>query len=178
MRYKAIELLNKYLLTEKMKKHSLVVEAMMIAFAKFFNPDQLEIWSVAGILHDLDYDITSYKICPQLHGLKTIEILKDENFGNEEIYSIIAAHNEKTGIKAESIGQKIIISSNITANIIYEKLYSNSKKNYIKFDYDTILKDNNIYDRQTINLIESTGIKINHFIDISLKVTKNIIDNN
>jgi predicted hydrolase (HD superfamily) len=173
MRDKAVGLLNKYVLKDEKKEHSFIVESIMTSFAKFLNPDQIEIWSIAGLLHDLDCSITSYKLCPQLHGLKAVEILKDENFGNDEIYSIMAAHNEKNGIKAESIAQKTIIPANLMANIISKNIGKNSKNDYIKLDSITILKDIDIFDRQKI---ESIGIKFDNFVNISIDAAKKLFN--
>lgn len=54
-------------------KHVLAVEAVMRALARHFSEDE-EIWGLAGLLHDLDYEETARS--PERHTLVTEELLK------------------------------------------------------------------------------------------------------
>lgn len=89
-REKALELIEKYISNKNLIKHSLACEAIMRKLAKHFGEDE-EIWGLAGLLHDIDYEITKEK--PEQHGLKTIEILGDSI--NKEIKNAILSHSEK-----------------------------------------------------------------------------------
>lgn len=51
----AWELLTEYTKTPALRKHALAVEAVMAHFARLNDEDE-EVWSVAGLLHDLDYE--------------------------------------------------------------------------------------------------------------------------
>ena len=50
----AVELLNKYVTTEHIRTHSFAVEAVMRALAKRLAPEDVDLWGVTGLLHDLD----------------------------------------------------------------------------------------------------------------------------
>ena len=71
-------------------KHSLAVEAVMRALAKHFNDDEA-LWGITGLLHDTDWEET--KLTPELHGIKTVEILKNEGETNMQMTDAILAHN-------------------------------------------------------------------------------------
>ncbi len=90
-RDRAIKLLEEHLKNENLKKHCLATESCMRAFAKHFGEDE-DTWGIAGILHDLDYEYTSED--SYNHGLKTAEMLKDEDVPEEVIHAI-KAHNKK-----------------------------------------------------------------------------------
>ncbi len=67
----ALELVKKYLKNKNLIKHSLSVEACMRSMADKFNQDE-DKWGLAGILHDLDYEITekSRETRSGRHGLR------------------------------------------------------------------------------------------------------------
>jgi len=48
-----------------------------------------ELWGIAGLLHDLDYDYTKDE--PEKHGYVTLELLKDEDVP-QEVKDAILAH--------------------------------------------------------------------------------------
>ena len=101
-REKAFELLEKYVSTPHIKIHSLATEAVMRALATRLSPGDEQMWAVAGLLHDLDEDCCDWRNDMSTHGPKSIEILKEHNFGNEDIYNAILAHNPENGKKPET----------------------------------------------------------------------------
>ena len=74
----AWKLLTEYTRTPSLQNHALTVEAVMRHFARLNGEDE-EIWGVAGLLHDLDYE--QY---PQEHCRKAEEIMREK--GIDEIY--------------------------------------------------------------------------------------------
>ena len=54
-REEAWELLTEYTKTPALRKHALAVEAVLSHFARL-NDEDSEVWGVAGLLHDLDYE--------------------------------------------------------------------------------------------------------------------------
>jgi len=101
-RDKAVSLLNEHVTTEHIIRHSYAVEAVMRKLAQKFEPESEELWAMAGLLHDLDNDLVDWKTDMKFHGPKTIELLKNENFGNEDMYHAILAHNPATKTSIES----------------------------------------------------------------------------
>ena len=78
LRANAWELLTEYTQTAALQKHALAVEAVMAHFARLEGEDE-EIWGVAGLLHDLDYEKF-----PEEHCHKAEEIMREQ--GIDEVY--------------------------------------------------------------------------------------------
>lgn len=98
MRNQAEEILFKYLETDRMRKHCYAVEAVMRSLAQRLEPEAEEKWAISGLLHDLDSDIVGRKpgeVC-EGHAITTVELLKKENFGDEDIYRTILGHHDGT----------------------------------------------------------------------------------
>jgi putative nucleotidyltransferase with HDIG domain len=90
-RDEALELLKKHLKNKNLVKHCLAVEACMRAMAARLGQD-VEKWGLAGILHDLDYELTEKS--PELHTTETVKILKDLQI-DPEIIEAVQAHAGK-----------------------------------------------------------------------------------
>ena len=71
----ALALVQQHLKNKNLVKHSLAVEACMRALASRLNQD-VEKWGLAGIVHDLDYEITEKS--PELHTTETVKILREK----------------------------------------------------------------------------------------------------
>lgn len=110
-RNKALELLHTHVTSEHIIPHSYAVEAVMRKLAQKFDPENEELWGITGLLHDLDNNLVDWQSDKSLHGPKTVEILKSENFGNEEMYHGILAHNKATGAKLDSLLDKCIYAA-------------------------------------------------------------------
>lgn len=104
-REEAWELLTEYTKTPALRKHALAVEAVMCHFARLDGEDE-EVWGVAGLLHDLDYEKF-----PQEHCQKAGEIMRAK--GIDETY-IRAMHCHAYGIctdtKPESKMEKVLFT--------------------------------------------------------------------
>ncbi len=98
-REKAVELLHKYVKTEHIIPHSYAVEAVMRKLAERVAPDRVDEWGIAGLLHDLDEDLVPWREDMSTHGPKTVEMLREISFGNEDMYNAILAHNPANGSK-------------------------------------------------------------------------------
>jgi putative nucleotidyltransferase with HDIG domain len=88
-RAQALELMRQYLPQDAMQKHCLAAEAIMRALARRLGAHE-DVWGIAGLLHDLDYNET--RECMSRHGLETERILKGLNVA-PEIVQAIKAHN-------------------------------------------------------------------------------------
>lgn len=104
-RNEAWELLTEYTKTPMLRKHALAVEAVMAHFARLNGEDE-EIWGIAGLLHDLDYE--KY---PEEHCRKAEEIM--QMHGVDEAY-IRAMNCHAYGIctetKPESTMEKVLFT--------------------------------------------------------------------
>ncbi|GIW65835.1 MAG: phosphohydrolase [Candidatus Parcubacteria bacterium] len=125
LRDKAIKLINQYIKNENLKKHLLATEALMKALANKFGENQ-ETWGLAGLLHDLDWEMT--KDNPEKHPLIAVEILEKEKFP-KEIIEAIRKHNHLQGLNPETLLEKALYScEEITGLIVAIALVMPSKK--------------------------------------------------
>jgi putative nucleotidyltransferase with HDIG domain len=86
-RAEALELLKQHLKNKNLVKHCLAVEACMKAVAVRLGHDP-EPWGLAGILHDLDYEITEKS--PELHTTETVKILAEKGVDGAVIQAVRA----------------------------------------------------------------------------------------
>jgi len=122
---RALELIDQYVKNENLKKHLFAVENLMRHLARKFNEDE-ETWALAGLLHDLDWDIT--KEVPEKHPLIAVEILEKENFP-KEVIEAIRKHNPLQGLTPETNLEKALYScEEITGFIVAVALVMPNKK--------------------------------------------------
>ena len=88
-REEAVDLLNSHIQSDNMKKHCLASEAVMRALARKLGRDEEE-WGLAGLLHDIDVEITNAD--PYTHGPYAANILK--GLVTEDALDAIVMHNE------------------------------------------------------------------------------------
>jgi putative nucleotidyltransferase with HDIG domain len=86
-RDEALNLVKSQVKNHNLIKHMLATEACMRRLARHFNED-IELWGLAGLLHDLDYDQTA-KDFPR-HGLLSAEMLAGKV--DEKVVYAIKAH--------------------------------------------------------------------------------------
>lgn len=90
-RKEALDLVKSNLKNINLVKHCLAVEACMKKFAERLG-ENIHNWSLAGLLHDLDYEYTVND--PTRHTLKTAEMLSSYDLA-ESIIHAIKSHNKK-----------------------------------------------------------------------------------
>lgn len=181
-RQRAVEILENYLTTPHLIKHSYAVESVMRALAEKIDPERVELWGIAGLLHDLDADVVDWKSDPSLHGPKTIEILKEASFGNEEMYHAILAHNEATNTPIVSAMDRALYASDPITGFItaIALVYPDKKINSVKVK--SILKRMDEVrfaagaNREAMRSIEKLGISFEDFAQLSLDAMKEISD--
>jgi len=90
-REEALELVQKHLKNKNLIKHCLAVEACMRGVATRLGQNP-EPWGLAGLVHDLDYEITEKS--PELHTNETVKILQELNLDPAVIHAV-QAHASK-----------------------------------------------------------------------------------
>jgi uncharacterized protein len=88
-RNEAIKLLEEHVQSENMLKHCYASEAVMRALARRLGRNEEE-WGLAGLLHDVDVEITHAD--PETHGPYAANLLKGKV--SEEMLDAIVMHNE------------------------------------------------------------------------------------
>lgn len=104
-REEAWELLTEYTKTPALRKHALAVEAVMRHFARLRGEEE-EIWGIAGLLHDLDYEKF-----PTEHCKKAEEIMKEHGIDDIYIRAMNChAYGICTDVKPESQMEKVLFT--------------------------------------------------------------------
>ncbi|TET69412.1 MAG: HDIG domain-containing protein [Candidatus Aminicenantes bacterium] len=173
-REEALELVKKHLKNINLIKHSLAVEACMKAIASRLNKD-VEKWGLAGILHDLDYEITEKS--PELHTTETVKILKEIGI-EPDIINTIQAHAGKVPCQSE-MEWAIFSIDPLTGLVIAATLMHPSKKlkevdlGFVKRRY----KEKSFARgarREDIEQIKNIGMDLDEFISICLEAMQGI----
>ncbi len=173
-REEALELVQKHLKNKNLVKHSLAVEACMRALASRLNQD-VEKWGLAGIVHDLDYEITEKS--PELHTTETVKILKEKGLDPEIIHAV-QAHAGQVPCQNE-MDWAIFSIDPLTGLIIAATLMHPSKKlkevdlGFVKRRY----KEKSFArgaKREDIEQIENIGLDLDEFISLCLEAMQGI----
>ncbi len=96
-RTEAFALVTEFTKSDALIKHMLAVEAAMRAYARKFNEDE-ELWGMAGLLHDFDYE--TFPTAPD-HPLKGSEILKERGYP-DNLRTAILSHASYTGVPRDT----------------------------------------------------------------------------
>jgi uncharacterized protein len=89
-RTQAVALLHEYLKGEYVLRHSLATEAVLRALATHLGQD-VELWSVTGLLHDLDLELVGDDM--NRHARETVRILRERFEYPQEGLDAILSHN-------------------------------------------------------------------------------------
>jgi len=173
-RKEAFELLKSHLKNKNLVKHCMAVEACMRAIAAKLGQD-VEKWGLAGILHDMDYELTEK--LPELHTKETVKILKEYDM-DPEIIQAIQAHAGVVPCKTK-MDWAIFSIDPLTGLIIAATLMHPSRKlkeidlGFIKRRY----KEKSFArgaKREEIEQIKNIGLDLDEFISICLESMQGI----
>ncbi len=89
----ALALLHEHVKSESLRKHCLAVETVMRAYARKYGEDE-ELWGVAGLLHDFDYE--EYPSAEQ-HPFVGVGWLRELGYP-AEVTDAILAHADYSGV--------------------------------------------------------------------------------
>ena len=176
-RLQALEELDKHLKNKNLIRHSLAVEAVMRALAKHFDEDG-EIWGMAGLLHDLDYEDTENDWTQ--HGVLTEQWLSEYDLSAETI-NIIKAHNaDAIGITPETRAEKAIYAIDPLTGLITAAALMQPSRKIADLSPHSVLKKykNKKFaagaSREHIATCENFGLPLEKFIEISLTAMQGI----
>ncbi|HRY34013.1 MAG TPA: HDIG domain-containing protein [Bacteroidales bacterium] len=119
-REKALELLHRHVKGEGMIRHCLASEAVMRALAAKLSQNT-EVWGLAGLLHDLDVEITQAD--PFVHGQQTAGLLDGYDV-DPEMLDAIAMHNEmSSGAERNTMFQHALAAGETITGLIFATTY-------------------------------------------------------
>ena len=170
-REEALELLHEYVKNPKMRYHSYSSEAVLKGLAKRLGRDE-EKWGLAGLIHDVDVEITNAD--PKTHALRAVDILREKGV-DEEIIDAVKMHNdEATGMERSTEFQHALACGETITGLIYataliypdKKIASVKPKSILKrmrqAAFAASVKREHIYECEKIGLSleEFTGIAL------------------
>jgi putative nucleotidyltransferase with HDIG domain len=178
-RPQALQLMMQYIPQDNLRKHCIATEAIMRALAKKLGFDE-DMWSIAGLLHDLDYVETKDHM--DRHGLVTERILNESGV-NKEITDAIKAHNaDNLGLERKEIVEHALTAAECitglivaTALVYPDKKLSSVKPNSIikRMKQKEFARSVN---RDYIMECEKIGIPLPDFAALSLEAMSGISD--
>lgn len=175
----ALQLVHKYIKNDKMIKHCLASEVVLKALAVKLG-ENTENWALAGLLHDLDVEITNAD--PKVHGLKTEELLVEYNI-DKEIIEAIRLHNEfATEIpRTKPFHHALAAGETITGLVMATTLVYPEKKLAVVKPKSVVkrMKEKAFaasVSRENILECEKLGISIQEFAELSVVAMQGISD--
>lgn len=131
----AWELLTEYTKTSTLRKHALAVEAVMCHFARLEGEDE-EVWGVAGLLHDLDYEQF-----PEEHCQKAEEIMRTRGIDETYIRAMNChAYGICTDTKPESKMEKVLFTIDELTGLINALCLMRPSKSVLDLEVKSVRK--------------------------------------
>lgn len=95
-------------------KHGEIVSGVLGVFAKEFDPDRVEFWQVAGMLHDLDFEQW-----PDQHCIKAQEMMTGMGLDEQLIHAVVS-HGWGITVDVEPVHQmeKILFAADELTGLI------------------------------------------------------------
>ncbi len=184
-RDEAYTLLTKYLHNKNLIKHCIACEVAMKAMYRHLTPkDQQEgeeetAWGIAGLLHDIDYELAQNENKLDRHGILLFEdpTYQADSQIPEKIAHAIKAHNfEATGVQPENPMDWAIADIDALTGLIVACALIHPAKKLAAIDTDFVIKRFGEKSfakgarRESISRCEETlHISLRDFIEITLK---------
>lgn len=179
-RNEALDLLRSYVKNEKMIAHCLASEAVLRALAERLGEDP-DRWGLAGLLHDLDVELTNAD--PRVHAMEGAKILERKGV-SADIVEAIMLHNEEAAHGRQrhkplhhALAAGETITGLITATaLVYpdRKVGSVKPKSIVKRMKEKAFAAS--VNRDTIMECEKLGLSIQEFAELALNAMKEEAD--
>lgn len=173
-RSQCLELIEKHVKNQNLKKHMLATEAVMRLLAGRFQEDP-ELWGLTGLLHDLDVDLTAENTAE--HGNVTCRMLEAEGYPAELLYAI-KVHVEKE--PAKSLMDKALYAVDPLTGFLVACALMTPGKKMAEVDLDFAkrrFKEKRFAagaSREQMNTCETMGMTLDEFIEAGLSAMKGI----
>lgn len=175
----AFVLLSTHLKNEKLVCHCLSAEAIMRELATRFDENP-EMWAIAGLLHDIDYEITDGD--PSRHGREGAELLLNQGV-SPVIADAIQKHNaEGLGLERTTVFDHALASAETITGLIAATALVYPDKKIASVKPQSVIKRMKTphfarsVNRDIIMECETIGIPLPDFVAISLKAMAGIAE--
>lgn len=170
-REETLALLKQHVTNKNLVNHSIAVEKIMIALAERLGED-VALWSLAGLLHDIDYDQTATE--PLLHGRVGADMLKEHGGFSEELIYAVLVHNHVHGLPRLSVLDKALYAADPLSGLIVAGALIHPEKRLAPLTPDFIIKrfGEKAFargaNREQIATCSEIGLELEEFITIGL----------
>ncbi len=165
------------------KMHSIESEAVLRGLAKHFGENE-ELWGIAGLLHDIDFDQTKNDV--QNHGVLCRQILKDGGV-SDDLINVIASHTygmeeipEYKDKRRSTHFEHCLAAGETVTGLIYAYGLMRPDKSLANVEVKSIkkkFKDKSFaarVNRDVIRECEECGLELGEFLQIALDAMKGI----
>jgi putative nucleotidyltransferase with HDIG domain len=108
----ALVLLHQWVESDSLRKHMLAVEAAIRSYARRNGEDE-ELWGLAGLLHDLDWEKH-----PDEHPRRAVAALRERGYPEEVIHAILAHRSDFTGVQPETALDRALVACDEITGLI------------------------------------------------------------
>lgn len=179
-REQAWNLAQEWVKSESLRKHLLAVEAAMRAYALKYGEDP-EIWGIAGLLHDFDYEKFPEPdpAAKTGHPFEGVKILREQGYP-EEIIEAILGHALYSGVPRASNMAKALFACDELCGFIVACAYPRPEKlnGLTANSVNKKLKTKNFAEkvsREDIDLgVSELGVNKDEHIDFVIKALQGI----
>jgi putative nucleotidyltransferase with HDIG domain len=178
-REQALGLVREHVQNENLVNHMLAAEAIMGALAKRLGGDEQR-WRLAGLLHDLDVEETVDRM--EVHGILTVQWLREAGFEDEEVLHAILAHNSANGSMVESVIDRAIFACDCLTGLITAAALIRPEKRLAPVELKSLkkrFKEPSFAKgarREDIMTCDQLGLDLEEFLGIGLEAMKEVAD--
>jgi putative nucleotidyltransferase with HDIG domain len=164
---------------ENLVKHMLAAEAIMGALARRLGEDEGS-WRLAGLLHDLDAEMTADTM--EMHGVLTVQWLREEGLHDEAVLHAIAAHNSANGSTVESRMDRALFAGDPLTGLVTAAALIRPEKRLESVELKSLkkrFKEPSFAKgarREDMMSCTELGIDLEEFLAIGLEAMKEISD--
>lgn len=156
---------------ENLIRHMIATEAIMKELAKNFGEDE-EKWAMAGLLHDIDVEITEGDM--NSHAVVGSDMIRELDF-DEEIARAVLAHNETLGFPRETNIEKALFCADPLTGLITAAALVRPEKKLSVVEAKSVrkrFKEKSFAagaSREGIAACSDLGMELDEFIEIGLR---------
>ena len=134
-RDEAWKILTKYVTTDHLQRHVLMVEGTMRHFARLYNEDE-ETWGILGLLHDIDFELY-----PDEQLQHAPRILKEEGFDEDFIRSVVShGYGICSDVEPVSAAEKVLFTIDELTGLIYACALMRPSKSVMDLELKSVKK--------------------------------------
>lgn len=134
-RDEAWNILTKYVTTDHLQRHVLMVEGTMRHFAILYNEDP-ERWGLIGLLHDIDFELY-----PEEHLDHAPQILREEGFDEDFIHAVCShGYGICSDVEPVTNAEKVLFTIDELTGLVYACALMRPSKSVMDLELKSVKK--------------------------------------